>query len=234
MQTFAHYALPAAIVASALGAVVFCIVLLLYGFASAADDEPRFPGRRLFVIRIGHALAATCFAAVVILTTVAFLDERRAVVLPESGAPRSSDEQALEARMSALEQRLEAAEKRSGDVREQPATVQSPMTPAPPAVHRAVTPRRPALPDRPRRSSPEEVAALPPRGAGESPIGGAALGSATPPSPTQQSSSVDVRTKVRSDWEIVKRGFRDAGHDIQSGFSDLSRRVKRSFGSDTH
>jgi hypothetical protein len=83
MQTFAHYALPAAIVASALGAVVFCIVLLLYGFATAADDEPRFPSRRLFVIRIGHALAATCFAAVVILTTVAFLDERRAVVLPE-------------------------------------------------------------------------------------------------------------------------------------------------------
>src|SRR5438552_10163632 len=119
MQTFAHYALPAAIVAGALGAVVFCTVLLLYGFATAADDEPRFPTRRLFVIRIGHALAATCFAAVVILTTVAFLDERR--VLPAPGAPRSSDEDVLEARMNALEQRLEAAEKRS--VREQPGTV---------------------------------------------------------------------------------------------------------------
>src|SRR5437762_10031618 len=121
MQTFAHYALPAAIVASALGAVVFCTVLLLYGFATAADDEPLFPSRRLFVIRIGHALAATCFAAVVILTTVAFLDERRAV-LPVSGA-RSSDEDALETRINALEQRLEAAERHAGDVREAPATV---------------------------------------------------------------------------------------------------------------
>ncbi len=232
MQTFAHYALPAAIVASALGAVVFCIVLLLYGFATVADDEPRFPSRRLFVIRIGHALAATCFAAVVILTTVAFLDERRAVVLPESGTPRSSDEDALEARINVLEQRLEAAEKRSGDVRDQPATVESWMTPTAPAVRRAVTPRRPAPADRPRRSA-EEVATLPPRGAGESPIGGAALGSASPPSPAQQSSSSDTGTRVRSDWEIVKRGFRDAGEDIQSGFRDLSRRVKRSFGSDT-
>src|SRR6266540_1886757 len=168
MQTFAHYALPAAIVASALGAVVFCIVLLLYGFATVADDEPRFPSRRLFVIRIGHALAATCFAAV--------------VILPESGTPRSSDEDALEARINVLEQRLEAAEKRSGDVRDQPATVESWMTPTAPAVRRAVTPRRPAPADRPRRSA-EEVATLPPRGAGESPIGGAALGSASPPSP---------------------------------------------------
>ena len=33
MQTFAHYALPAAIAASALGAIVLCVVLLLYGFA---------------------------------------------------------------------------------------------------------------------------------------------------------------------------------------------------------
>jgi len=111
--------------------------------------------------------------------------------------------------------------------------VQSRTTPTAPAVRRAVTPRRPAPADRPRRSVPEEVATLPPRGAGESPVGGAALGGASPTSPAQQSSSADVGTRVRSDWEIVKRGFRDAGQDIQSGFRDLSRRVKRSFGSDT-
>lgn len=230
MQTFAHYALPAAIVASALGAIVLCVVLLLYGFGSTADDEPRFASRRLFVIRIGHALAATCFAAVVMLTSVAFFDQRRAVVLAEPAASRSSDDiETLDARMSALEQRLQAAETRSGDTPEQPVTMESPT----PAARRALTSRRAGSPDRAPRSSSEGRAsiALPTRGAGESPVNGAAFGDASPP-PMPPSSSLDVRAKVGKDWEIIKRGFRDAGKDIQSSLSELPRRVKRSFGSD--
>src|SRR5436190_793127 len=146
MQTFTQYALPAAIAASALGAIVLCIVLLLYGFARAADDEPRFPTRRLFVIRFGHALAVTCFAAVVMLTTVALLGERRTPTPVEPAARAAGEDGALEARMSALEQRLDAVEQRPTESASVAATTSAPR--------RSVAPRRPAVADRTRRAAP--------------------------------------------------------------------------------
>ncbi len=230
MQTFAHYALPAAIAASALGAIVLCLVLLLYGFATAADDEPRFPSRRLFVIRIGHALAATCFAAVVMLTVIAYLDERRAPVVPPlSVAAAPGDGAALAARLSALEQQLGAIEQRASGTAEPALTIaRSTPPPSPPAARRAATPRRLALPERPARAS-DEIPPLPPRGGGDSPMNGAAFGDASPSPASTQSSSTNVRGKVVRDWEVIKRGFRSAGEDIQSGFNRLSRRVKRTF-----
>jgi hypothetical protein len=231
---FAQYALPAAMVAGALGAIVLCVVLLLYGFGSVADDEPRFASRRLFVIRIGHALAASCFAVVVILTSVAFFGERR-----RADVSSSAEVETLDARMSALEQRLTAPATRSSDGREEPATVELPSRPIAPAVTtpsapRAVIPRR-ASADRSQRVSPDgqaSIASLPPRGAGESPVNSAAFAAPPPPSP-EPSSSLDVRAKVRSDWQIIKRGFRDAGRDIGSSLSELPSRVKRTFASDS-
>ena len=50
MQTFAQFALPGTILASAVGAVVLCVVLLLYGFKSEPDDE-QAPMRRLLLTR---------------------------------------------------------------------------------------------------------------------------------------------------------------------------------------
>lgn len=228
MQTFAHYALPAAIAASALGAIVLCLILLLYGFATAADDEPRFPSRRLFAIRVGHALAATCFAAVVMLTAVAFLEQRReALSAPPPATAASSGDAALDARVAALEQRLGAVEQRAGETPGAAVTAAPPTAPASPAVaRRAVAPRRPAASDRARRAASEEIPPLPPRGAGESPLNGAAGGNASPTAATSSHSP-------SRDWEIVKRGFRSAGEDIQSGFNEFARRVKRTFGSDT-
>jgi len=235
MQTFAHYALPAAIAASALGAVVLCIVLMLYGFATAADDEPRFPSRRLFVIRIGHALAATCFAAVVMLTVIAFLDQRRAAVAPPptviAAAPR--DDADLDARLSALEQRLGAIEQRAPSAVEATMGVaRSTPPPAPPAARRPATVRRPTLPEHRARASSEEVPPLPPRGTGDSPPIGTAPGYASPSPPATPPPSPSLRAKVASDWVVIKRGFRSAGEDIESGFHEFSRRVKRAFTSD--
>jgi hypothetical protein len=216
-------------VAGALGAIVLCVVLLLYGFGSTADDEPRFASRRLFVIRIGHALAASCFAVVVMLTSVAFFGERRAV------APSGGDIETLDARMSALEQRLQAGETRPAETREQPVAIESTSTdPAAttPVARRVVTSRRPS--DRAQRASSDgqaSIGAPPPRGAGESPVDSAAL-SATPP-PPESSSSLDLRAKVSSDWQIIKRGFRDAGRDIEVSVRELPGRLKRSFTSDS-
>jgi len=235
MQTFAHYALPAAIAASALGAIVLCIVLMLYGFATAADDEPRFPSRRLFVIRIGHALAVTCFAAVVMLTVIAFLDQRRAAVVPPPTVVAASplDDADLDARLSALEQRLGAVERRPSSTVEptMPVARRTPP-PAPPVARRPATVRRATLPERPARASSDEVPPLPPRGTGDSPTIGTASGDASPSPVSTPPPSPSLRAKVASDWKIIKRGFRSAGEDIESGFHEFSRRVKRAFTSD--
>src|SRR5262245_41500217 len=111
MQTFAQHALSGTILASALGAVVLCVILLFYGFKTEPDDE-RAPGRRVLLIRLGHAVAAACFAAALMLSTAALLDQRRAAV-PAPRAPRSDELRRLEAQVEALEERLAAAESRA-------------------------------------------------------------------------------------------------------------------------
>jgi hypothetical protein len=63
-------------------------------------------------------------------------------------------------------------------------------------------------------------------------VNGAAFGSPPPP-PSQASSSVNLRQKVGSDWQIIKRGFRDAGRDIGESLSELPGRVKRTFTADS-
>jgi hypothetical protein len=53
---------------------------------------------------------------------------------------------------------------------------------------------------------------------------------APPPPP----SSDDFGERARTDWESVKRGFRDAGNDVRAGFTDFGRRVKGLFTRDTN
>src|SRR5437667_365492 len=108
MQTFSQFALPGTILASALGAVVLCLVLLFYGVKTEPDDE-HAPGRRLLLIRLGHAAAAACFATALMLGTVALIDQRRAAAAGSIVQPRE-DTRRLEARVSELEQRLAATE----------------------------------------------------------------------------------------------------------------------------
>jgi hypothetical protein len=170
----------------------------------------------------------------VMLTVIAYLDQRRApVVPPPSVAAAPGDDPALAARLSALEQRLGVIEQRASATAEPAPTIaRSTPPPAPPAARRAATPRRLALPERPARASSDETPPLPARGTGDTPMNGAAFGYASPSPASTQSSSTDVRGKVARDWEVIKRGFRSAGEDIQSGFNQLSRRVKRTFTSD--
>src|SRR5712691_1649425 len=135
MQTFSQFALPGTILASALGAVLLCLVLLFYGVKTEPDDE-RAPGRRLLLIRLGHAAAAACFATALMLGTVALIDQRRAAAAG-SIAPPTGDTRRLEARVSELEQRLAAAESRVSE----PATASAPSVVTSPAgteSHRTV------------------------------------------------------------------------------------------------
>jgi len=56
-----------------------------------------------------------------------------------------------------------------------------------------------------------------------------AVASSRPVTSRPSRASDDVGTRVRGDWEEVKRGFREAGQDIRSGFADLGRRIRHSF-----
>jgi hypothetical protein len=100
MQTFSQFALPGTILASALGAVVLCLVLLMWGFKAEPDDE-RAPGPRLFLTRLGHAVAAACFALALMFSTVAFIEQRHAAAPPAPDQLRR-----LDVRLNVLEQRL--------------------------------------------------------------------------------------------------------------------------------
>jgi hypothetical protein len=98
MHLIAQYALTACVVASALGGVVLCLLLFLYGSAPP-DEEPRGAvRRRVLVTRLGHTVAAACFAATAVLALV--------VLSRDAGLGTTrlaEDVRALDARLSAVE-----------------------------------------------------------------------------------------------------------------------------------
>ena len=254
MQSFAHYAVPATIVLSALGAIVLCVVLLLYGFKAEATEEEQPSHRQLFAIRLGHALAAACFAGVVMLATVAFIHERGVT----AQAPATSAA-GIATEVRTLRERLEATETRLADAQRQLATLQSRVppntasTPAPavgaerPATAPALAlPERPARPSKPRaaparsissppvprppaatpRDDPGMALPAPPRASNRQSPDASTHGGATPVPAREPSYSVSLGEKVRRDWETVKQGFRDAGDDIRNGFDALGRGIR--------
>lgn len=224
MQTFAQYALPGTIVASAVGAVVLCLVLLLYGFKSEPDDE-RSSAPRLLLIRFGHAVAAACFAAALMLSVVALIDQRQVQVVGPT-----ADVQRLKSQVRSLERRLAATESRlenTGVV----AAAQD-VEARRPAV--APAPRARSTASAPARRAPVSdvaVSASPParESVEASPIQPVTSQPRAVPAATTASSRDDLGERMRDDWESVKRGFREAGQDIRSGFADLGRRIKRTF-----
>jgi hypothetical protein len=234
MQTFAQLALPATIVASALGAVVLCVVLLLYGFKNEPDDD-RSPAARLLVIRLGHAVAAGCFAAALMFSTVALTEQRR--VIAEAAAPRPAPASAerlhqLAAHVDTLAQRLAAAELRLGDV-ETARLAAAPGAVAPPVPEVRRVSRAPKVASVPARLAPaattSEASAAPPREPVEA--AGVRRASSVPmaASATGDPSRDDFGATVRENWQAMKEGFRQAGRDIHAGFADFGRRIKHTF-----
>lgn len=116
MPASAHTALVVSIVASALGALVMCLLVARYGLTHSGGDDA---GRGFLVTRFGHAFAGVCFAATGILSLVALVAptrEPRAApttivkVEPDRGAEARL--QALAAEVKAIATRLEKAEAR--------------------------------------------------------------------------------------------------------------------------
>lgn len=222
MQSFAQYALPATILASALGAIVLCLVLFLYGFPRDAPDESPPRERRLFVIRLGHAIAAACFAAAAILGGVAWFDQQSGdAPAPRAAAQLREAAAGLEAQVETLEDRLAVAESRLDEARRDLALVESRVgsaraTPMPSAAPRG----RPEVQPVRRDTRAREVAARD------------AVTASAPLDPSPPTPSDDLGARLRSDWQLVKRGFRNAGSDLREQLSDLGRQVRAKFGSD--
>lgn len=229
MQTFAQYALPAMILVSAIGAVALCAVLVFYGFRRD-DEEGPSPARRLFAMRLGHAIAAACFAAALMLGGVALVEQRRmpAPVASAMAAQPSDEVQRLEARVQSLEARLAATELRLGDAVQQVSAVEARVATIPPTSRPAKRATRPAkvtavkngwngaAPTAGQREPGEAMTARP---AASQPI---VLSAST-------SASDDQRPKFRERWHAVKRWTRETSEDVGSGFTAFGRRVKKVF-----
>jgi len=156
MPAYAPAALGLAVALSAIGAVALCVLIMLYGFTPAGEEPPGETSRRLLATRIGHALAAVCFAGtatlitIVLVRTIASAPAVPVAVPAATAAPATVvDERIpdLGAKISGQEMRLSEAEARmqrlEREVREREAT-RAPApepAPAPAAPNRRVTPK---------------------------------------------------------------------------------------------
>ncbi|HXG03263.1 MAG TPA: hypothetical protein VNO23_07640 [Candidatus Binatia bacterium] len=104
MQPLTQYLLTGSIVASALGGLVLCLVIIRYGFPAPEDEAPDEAQRRIFLTRLGHAVAAFCFAVTALLTAAA-LGARGS-----GGAAADTDVGRLTTEIRALDERVAAVE----------------------------------------------------------------------------------------------------------------------------
>src|SRR5947207_8932087 len=100
------------ILASALGALVMCLLVLRYGFMPILETNPARADRDLLVTRLGNAAAGVCFATSAILAVVYIA---RAPVQPAAAMP---DPRVI-ARLAALERERQALGDEVAALREQ-------------------------------------------------------------------------------------------------------------------
>src|SRR5947207_1403404 len=100
------------ILASALGALVMCLLVLRYGFMPILETNPARADRDLLVTRLGHAAAGRCVATSAIRAVVY---SARAPVQPAAATP---DPRVI-ARLAALERERQALGEEVAALREQ-------------------------------------------------------------------------------------------------------------------
>src|SRR5438105_13829028 len=100
------------ILASALGALVMCLLVLRYGFMPILETNPARADRDLLVTRLGHAAAGVCSAP---SATRAVVHTARAPVQPAAATP---DPRVI-ARLAALERERHALGEEVAALREQ-------------------------------------------------------------------------------------------------------------------
>jgi hypothetical protein len=171
MPPLAHAALAASIVLSALGAIVICVLTVLYGFTPPGDEPPGQAHRRALLIRIGHAAAAACFAGTAIMLAVV-LAQVSAAVAPTADPRVPALAAKLDmhvTRLQGMEQRMKDSEQTLERVETQLTEVSTRRMPEPSAAPAVLRPRSaaPAAPT-PIAAKPAErrvVVVTPPRAA---------------------------------------------------------------------
>jgi hypothetical protein len=104
MQPLAQSLLTGSVVASAPGGLVLCLIVVRYGFPAPEDEAPEEAQRRLSLTRLGHAVAAFCFAVTVLLTSVALgAREGRGGAAGQEAARLAAEIRALDERVGAVE-----------------------------------------------------------------------------------------------------------------------------------
>jgi len=87
MGGLTQYALPGIIVLTSVGAFLMCLLVIRYGFGSREIDVDDDEARRLAMTRIGHAVAAVCFAGAALLAVVALPARTQPRPQPVAEAP---------------------------------------------------------------------------------------------------------------------------------------------------
>jgi hypothetical protein len=275
MPELAYSALTAVIFTSALGALVMCLLVFKYGFTPDPDELPTAAVRRVFITRLGHAVAGTCFAAAAILAAVTLVDLTS--VAPPAGPSHDrlvTDERlaTLTTRVSAAEARLQRADERvrrvEADLQKvgddlvsaspsrdtaRPRVVAPPpsVSPSPPIVapppSASMSPP-PSKPDGPavRADPPRPPVVVEPRAAAPAPkptepvarteapqpssFGGSRVATPVPklakPAQPKTPPADDLASRLRRDWEAVKRGFATAGSDFRSAVDEQGRSLR--------
>ncbi|HEU4368908.1 MAG TPA: hypothetical protein VFV05_11865 [Methylomirabilota bacterium] len=187
MPALAPAALAVSVILSALAAVVLCVLVVLYGFTPAGEEPPGAAARRQLVTRLGHAVAAVCFAATAIVIAVILAQPPRPAAPPV--APVEARVPAPGTRLDAQESRLAQAEARLDDLerlrdgeaagtapRAEPAPARAVTTPRTP---RTVAARRPPSTAHGASAPPDRRADLPPMAGAPPPL----PADAAPPTP---------------------------------------------------
>jgi hypothetical protein len=102
MPPSAHAALVISIIASALGALVMCLLVARYGLTPAASENADAAARRLMITRFGHAFAGVCFVATGVLGVVTVIVQSRHARPTPPPAVVVQPDRAAEARLQAL------------------------------------------------------------------------------------------------------------------------------------
>src|SRR5207244_7301342 len=87
MGGLTQYGLPGIIVLTSVGAFLMCLLVIRYGFGSREIDVDDDEARRLAMTRIGHAVAAVCFAGAALLAVVALPARTQPRPQPVAEAP---------------------------------------------------------------------------------------------------------------------------------------------------
>jgi hypothetical protein len=254
MPPVANAALAAAIVLSGLGAVTICLLIVTYGFSHPPDEPPDRATRRLLATRIGHAVAAACFAGTAVLLAVVLAQAVRGPAAASSG---NSQVQQLGLRVDDQRQRIEHVERRVQDAEralqrvatdvenvasertagaaDTPVVAPAPARPSP-VVKKAATPA-PFARSRPmpsvRRAATSSTAALerpvvvtpPDTTAPPMQTAGVEAMNPVPANPPAPSNApLDLRAKLRADWRAIRRGIDTAGDDFRRAIAPLTGR----------